>query len=148
MELLTSTQSLVLQSVTWRVRVERKRGGQLVTLTAASVSEFIADKFKASVAPKAAHNALRALVDAGRLTRREFSRSGFKTVFAYGLPTTSAEVPVVFLEKPAMTSADDATTSASTQTPSAMPSASASISSKNQNELTKADAAERAVSFS
>ena len=103
MQLLTSTQSLVLQAITWKVRLERKRGGELVSITAQTVSDFITERFKASVAPKAAHNALKFLVEEGYLTRREFSRSGFKKTFAYGLPLTSEEVPVVFMEKPPLT---------------------------------------------
>ncbi len=134
---LSSTQALVLQTVTWKVRVERKKGNEVVTLTAQLVSDFILEKFRAGVSPKASQNALRSLTELSFLTRHEFQRDGFKTMYAYGLGTCSAEVPVVFLE----TSRDMPCPSSSPQIASAGTSASSLYnSSNNKKDLLKGDA--------
>ena len=112
MQLLTTTQSLVLMAITWKVRLDRKRGGRgLVTVTAASIAEFLSEKFKADASSRAASNALRALTEFGYITRHESVREGFKTVYAYGLPGSSESVPVVFLEREPVTSEESAESS-------------------------------------
>lgn len=129
MQLLTSTQSLVLQAITWKVRLQRKRGNSgLVTVTSHLLAEFLTEKFKADVSPRAVSNALKALHEFGYLIKRESQREGFKVVFAYGLPESLEAVPVVFFEKSAMTSEVDAVSS----TTSAMSSAEYSVTPSNK----------------
>ena len=133
---LTSTQALVLQVVTWKVRIERKKGNEVASLTAQIVSDFIREKFMADVSAKASQNSLRSLTEIGLITRHEYQREGFKTVFSYGLATGTAEVPVVFLERQAETSASLPSSSMTTQRTSPSPLYN---SLTNKKELTKGD---------
>lgn len=137
---LTSTQAIVLQVVTWKVRIERKKGNEVASITSQDVSDFIGDKFSADVSVKACQNSLRVLTETGRITRHEHKQSGFKSIFAYGLPGDVPEVPVVFLEQ---TSRDTPGSSDSLQRPSASSqrtSASPLYNSSNKNKnLSKGD---------
>ena len=99
--MLTASQALALMTVTWFVRLNRKKGNDWASLTATQVSEFLAEKFDADVGPKAAQNALRSLTVQGYLRREDHKVSGFSTVYRYSLVRKDAEVPVVFLDREA-----------------------------------------------
>lgn len=102
---LTPTEVMVLQCVTWRVRLARKNGQATAVLTSTQASLWLQEKFHCSIPERSCQNALRRLGEIGAVTRRRCPVNGNRNTFAYGLPRTD-EGTVVFLEQ----SSGDSTT--------------------------------------
>lgn len=95
---ITPVEALALQCVTWKVRLARKNDEQKTLITAQQVSAWILDKFDCNVSPKLCQNALRHLGSIGAVTRERCDLDGNRNSYNYGLPASSGDGFVVFLE--------------------------------------------------